>query len=62
MSRDKTTFDFISALFGLLLFSPLLLAVMIAIWLEDRHSPFYIALRTLPPAKPSAWSNFVPWL
>lgn len=44
----KRTFDFISALFGLLLFSPLLLAVMIAIWLEDRHSPFYIALRVAP--------------
>jgi lipopolysaccharide/colanic/teichoic acid biosynthesis glycosyltransferase len=41
----KRTFDFISAFLGLLLFSPLLIAAMIAIWLEDRHSPFYIAPR-----------------
>lgn len=41
----KRALDFISALLGLLLFSPLLIAVMIAIWLEDGHSPFYIALR-----------------
>lgn len=41
----KRAFDFTAALLGLLLFSPLLIAVMIAIWLEDRHSPFYIAPR-----------------
>lgn len=41
----KRAFDFICALSGLVVFSPLLIAVMIAIWLEDRHSPFYIAPR-----------------
>jgi lipopolysaccharide/colanic/teichoic acid biosynthesis glycosyltransferase len=30
---------------GLLVISPLLLGVMLAIWLQDRHSPFYIAQR-----------------
>lgn len=41
----KRAFDFFAALFGLLAFSPLLLAVIAAIWLEDRHTPFYIAPR-----------------
>jgi lipopolysaccharide/colanic/teichoic acid biosynthesis glycosyltransferase len=41
----KRVLDFSVALFGLLVFSPLLLAVIAAIWLEDRHSPFYIAPR-----------------
>jgi lipopolysaccharide/colanic/teichoic acid biosynthesis glycosyltransferase len=41
----KRTFDFLLALVGLLLFSPLLVAVMFAIWLQDRQSPFYIAPR-----------------
>jgi lipopolysaccharide/colanic/teichoic acid biosynthesis glycosyltransferase len=37
--------DILAASAGLLLFSPLLLAVMLAIWLRDRQSPFYIAPR-----------------
>jgi lipopolysaccharide/colanic/teichoic acid biosynthesis glycosyltransferase len=41
----KRAFDFVAAACGLLVFSPLLLAVMLAIWLEDRQSPFYIAPR-----------------
>jgi lipopolysaccharide/colanic/teichoic acid biosynthesis glycosyltransferase len=41
----KRVFDILVATLGLLLFSPLLLAVMLAIWLQDRHSPFYIAPR-----------------
>jgi lipopolysaccharide/colanic/teichoic acid biosynthesis glycosyltransferase len=41
----KRAFDILVAALGLLLFSPLLLAVMLAIWLQDRHSPFYIAPR-----------------
>ena len=41
----KRAFDFSAALFGLLLSSPLLAAVIAAIWLEDRHTPFYIAPR-----------------
>jgi len=41
----KRAFDILVASAGLLLFSPLLLAVMAAIWLQDRRSPFYIAPR-----------------
>jgi lipopolysaccharide/colanic/teichoic acid biosynthesis glycosyltransferase len=41
----KRAFDILAASLGLLLFSPLLLLVMGAIWLQDRHSPFYIAPR-----------------
>ena len=41
----KRGFDFLAALFGLLLCSPILIAVMVAIWIEDRKSPFYVALR-----------------
>lgn len=41
----KRIFDFTVALAGLIVTSPLLLAVMIAIWLQDFRSPFYIAPR-----------------
>jgi len=41
----KRVFDFTAALVGLIVVSPLLLAVMIAIWLQDFRSPFYIAPR-----------------
>ena len=41
----KRTLDILVALTGLLLFSPLLLAIMLAIWLQDFGSPFYIAPR-----------------
>ncbi len=41
----KRAFDFVAAACGLLVFSPLLLGVMLAIWLQDRQSPFYIAPR-----------------
>jgi lipopolysaccharide/colanic/teichoic acid biosynthesis glycosyltransferase len=41
----KRTFDILGASAGLLLFSPLLVGVMLAIWLHDRRSPFYIAPR-----------------
>lgn len=41
----KRSFDILAASAGLLLFSPLLVAVMLAIWLQDRQSPFYIAPR-----------------
>ena len=41
----KRAFDILVVLAGLLLFSPLLLGVMLAIWLQDRRSPFYIAPR-----------------
>ena len=41
----KRTFDLLMASAGLALCSPLLLTVMLAIWLQDRRSPFYIAPR-----------------
>jgi lipopolysaccharide/colanic/teichoic acid biosynthesis glycosyltransferase len=41
----KRTFDLLVAATGLALFSPLLVAVMLAIWLQDRRSPFYVAPR-----------------
>jgi lipopolysaccharide/colanic/teichoic acid biosynthesis glycosyltransferase len=41
----KRAFDIVVAAAGLLLFSPLLVGVMLAIWLQDRRSPFYIASR-----------------
>jgi lipopolysaccharide/colanic/teichoic acid biosynthesis glycosyltransferase len=41
----KRAFDILAASLGLLVFSPLLIAVMFAIWIQDRQSPFYIAPR-----------------
>jgi len=41
----KRAFDILAATLGLLLVSPLLLPVMLAIWLQDFRSPFYIAAR-----------------
>jgi lipopolysaccharide/colanic/teichoic acid biosynthesis glycosyltransferase len=41
----KRALDFLAASLGLLVFSPLLIAVMFAIWIQDRRSPFYIAPR-----------------
>jgi lipopolysaccharide/colanic/teichoic acid biosynthesis glycosyltransferase len=41
----KRIFDVGISLLGLLLASPILVAAMIAIWLQDFHSPFYIAPR-----------------
>ena len=41
----KRVLDFIAASLGLLVFSPLLLAVMLAVWIQDWGSPFYIAPR-----------------
>ena len=41
----KRAFDIVAALAGLLLFSPLLVVVALAIWVQDRRSPFYIAPR-----------------
>ena len=41
----KRAFDIFVAALGLLVFSPLLLLVMLAIWLQDFRSPFYIAGR-----------------
>jgi lipopolysaccharide/colanic/teichoic acid biosynthesis glycosyltransferase len=41
----KRPFDVVVALIGLIASSPILLAVMAAIWLQDGRSPFYIAAR-----------------
>jgi len=41
----KRTLDIIAALTGLILLSPIFLIVMLLIWRQDRHSPFYIAPR-----------------
>lgn len=41
----KRAFDVIVAGGVLLIFSPLLLGSMLAVWLQDRHSPFYMAPR-----------------
>jgi lipopolysaccharide/colanic/teichoic acid biosynthesis glycosyltransferase len=41
----KRIFDIICSLVGLVLCSPLLIPVMILVWLQDFHSPFYVAPR-----------------
>ena len=41
----KRTFDLLAASLALALLAPLLAALAIAIWLDDRHSPFFFALR-----------------
>ena len=40
----KRAFDILVAVLGLLVFSPLLLLVMLATWLQDFASPFYIEI------------------
>ena len=41
----KRSFDFLLALIGLILSSPILLPVIFLVWIQDWHSPFYIAPR-----------------
>lgn len=41
----KRAIDFLASAFGLLLVAPVMLPVMFLVWLQDRHSPFYIADR-----------------
>lgn len=41
----KRVIDFLASAFGLLLVAPVMLPVMFLVWLQDRHSPFYIADR-----------------
>ncbi len=41
----KRLFDILASLFGLILASPILVPTMIAVWLQDFHSPFYLAPR-----------------
>ena len=42
----KRIFDIAVAGVGLLLAAPILLPVTFIVWLQDRHSPFYVAART----------------
>ena len=41
----KRAIDVVVSLVGLVVLSPLLLVVAVAVWLYDRHSPFYVPLR-----------------
>lgn len=41
----KRMFDVIASALGLIFFSPILLPVMLLVYLQDRHSPFYVAPR-----------------
>jgi lipopolysaccharide/colanic/teichoic acid biosynthesis glycosyltransferase len=41
----KRLFDMVMAAIGLLVASPVLLVIMLLVWKEDRHSPFYVAPR-----------------
>ena len=41
----KRFLDIVVSLFGLIIFSPILLLVLFLIWKQDYHSPFYIASR-----------------
>jgi lipopolysaccharide/colanic/teichoic acid biosynthesis glycosyltransferase len=41
----KRVFDFVASFCGLVLLSPLLVGAMVAVWWQDKHSPFYIAPR-----------------
>jgi lipopolysaccharide/colanic/teichoic acid biosynthesis glycosyltransferase len=41
----KRTFDFILALTGLIISSPILIPVIFLVWVQDWYSPFYIAPR-----------------
>ena len=41
----KRLFDLTASCLGLVLASPVLLPVMFLVWLQDKHSPFYVAPR-----------------
>lgn len=48
----KRILDFILALIGLIISSPILLPVIFLVWIQDWHSPFYIAPRVGKGEKP----------
>ncbi len=54
----KRLLDITAATAGLILLSPLLVILAIAIWLQDYHSPFYIAPRTGRGEKPFRMVKF----
>jgi lipopolysaccharide/colanic/teichoic acid biosynthesis glycosyltransferase len=41
----KRVFDFLLSLIGLIICSPILIPVIFLVWIQDWHSPFYIAPR-----------------
>lgn len=41
----KRSFDILASVVGLLVAAPLLVPICFLIWLQDRHSPFYVAER-----------------
>lgn len=41
----KRIIDFLISLFGLIICSPILIPILIIVWVQDWHSPFYIAQR-----------------
>jgi lipopolysaccharide/colanic/teichoic acid biosynthesis glycosyltransferase len=55
---SKRLFDCGAAGLGLLLLSPLLVPVAVAIWLQDRHSPFYVANRVGRGGRPFRMVKF----
>jgi lipopolysaccharide/colanic/teichoic acid biosynthesis glycosyltransferase len=48
----KRGVDILLSLLGLILASPILIPVMILVWKQDRHSPFYVAERMGKNEKP----------
>lgn len=54
----KRTFDLTAATLGLLVLSPFLVVVAIAIWLHDFHSPFYVAVRAGRDGRPFRMVKF----
>lgn len=41
----KRLFDFLASFFGLLVLSPIIIPVCFLVWIQDWHSPFYVAER-----------------
>lgn len=54
----KRLLDIVAATLGLILLSPLLLILSVAIWLQDYHSPFYIATRVGRSERPFRMVKF----
>jgi len=48
----KRVFDIVASTAGLVVMSPVLLFFMLLIWIQDHHSPFYVAVRAGRGGKP----------
>lgn len=48
----KRVFDIVFSFIGMIVISPVLIPASLAIWLQDFHSPFYIAVRVGRNGKP----------